>query len=122
MKGDKFKAVVTVKTRQKGWPDFYVKTDRAIYEYTGQAFLERRSHPKSRDVSAPTSYRDKTIQDVRSDGESAVILLEGGDKVIFDLVHDPFGPTIQTSSAVRFQSYRESRSWQEEFDEMDSYF
>jgi hypothetical protein len=120
MKGEKINGIVAVSTKEEGWPIYFLVTDCAVYEYMGQTFLERDNCMSGHDVFLPNSYGKKAIKDVRSDGESVVILLEDGDKVIFELDHDPFGSCIKSYSTVRFQSSEESLSWQSEFDEMDS--
>gem|GEM_PF-3815768 len=62
------------------------------------------------------------IVEVLGDGESAVIVLENGNKVIFDLVHDPFGEEIVSSRVVRFLSEEESLSWADELSQMEPLF
>jgi len=122
VKGERLAAVVESPTNEEGWPDYWVVTNRGFYEYVGQGFLKRDGSPAGCSIAVPPEFQGMEIVEVLGDGESAVIVQENGNKVIFDLVHDPFGEEIVSSRVVRFLSEEESLSWADELSQMEPLF
>jgi hypothetical protein len=122
MKGEKLRDVIEVTAEPPGWPTYYVVTDSGLYEYTGQTFEKRNTSPEGHSVEAISECFNRVILEVRGDGESAVILLDSLDMIVFDLAPDPFGPEPQSWPTVRFCSAAAGRSWKDEYDEMNLLF
>lgn len=119
MKGEIFREVIEVSAKPPEWPAYFVITDGGVYEYTGQLFAKRMTVPKGRSVKGFSEGVNKVIREVRGDGESAVILLDSMDMIVFDLIHDPFGPKAESWPVVRFSHAAESASWKEEYEQMN---
>lgn len=122
MKGEKLRDLIEVITEPSGWPTYYVVTDSGLYEYTGQTFEKRNTFPEGRSVETMHDSFNKVILEVRGDGESAVILLDSMDMIVFDLAHKLLGNDVQTWPTVRLCSAAEGRSWKDEYEEMDILF
>lgn len=105
--------------RPDAWPTHYVVTDKGPYEYTGQAFVKSPLPTTSLAVGAPEAYLGRIITDIRGDGESAVVQLEGGDLIVFELLHAPFGTTVESHPTLRFVSADEAAEWRDDYDSMD---
>jgi hypothetical protein len=100
------------------WPVHYVVTDAGAYEYTGQEFVA--AVPGEDATAVPLGgCGGGVIRDVRGDGESAVIVLESGDVVVFELQHDMSGPEPQAWPVVRCSPAAEAATWRRELDDMD---
>lgn len=119
MKGEKFREVIEVPAKPREWPTHYVITDGGVYEYTGQLFAKVKTAPKGVPVKGLADGVNKVIREVRGDGETAVILLESMDIIVFELIQDPFGPEIESWPGVRFSRAAEAASWKDEYEEMD---
>ncbi len=119
MKGEKITDVIEVKGKSDEWPTYYVRTSVGVYEYTGQSFVARSGAPEGRSVEGLGEALNKSIREVRGDGESAVILLDSMDLVVFGIRHDPFGSEFQSWPTVRFCSAADSLSWKDEYDQME---
>ena len=102
------------------WATFYVVTDNHCYEYTGQSFIASPLPATAATLELPSDYAGTTIEDVRGDGESAVLRLDNGGLIVFELGHDPFGGQVESYPRVRFVSRDEAKTWQSEYDDMDS--
>ena len=122
MKAERLLDVIEVAAQPPDWPSHYVLTEAGVYEYTGEAFARRDTIPKGRSVQTLAEGFKRVVQEARGDGESAVILLDSGDAIVFDLQHDPFGPEVQTWPCVRLCPAAEFRSWKDEYEEMDLLF
>ena len=123
MKGEKLKDVIEVEAKPPGWPSYYIVTDSDVYEYTGRAFVKRNSiPPQGHSVQALSACLNHAIKEVRGDGESAVILLDSMDLIVFDLMHDLSGPEPQSWPRVRCCSAATGLSWKDEYEEMDLLF
>lgn len=122
MKGEKLRDVIEVRFEPPSWPSYYVVTDSGLYEYMGQTFEKRNTILEGHSVQALSECFNRVIQEVRGDGESAVILLDSMDMIVFDLEHDLFGTEPQSWPTVRFCSAAAGRSWKDEYEEMDLLF
>lgn len=100
------------------WPSYYVVTDEAIYEYTGQTFLKRNEVPDGKSVEEVSEARAERVAELRGDGETSAIILERGDAIVFDLVFDPFGATVTSSPKVRYCSAEDIQAWVNDLDVM----
>ena len=85
MKGEKLRDVIEVRVEPPGWPTYYVVTDSSIHEYTGQTFERRSIRPEGHSVHGISKCLNREIVEVRGDGESAVILMDTMDMIVFDL-------------------------------------
>ena len=119
MKGERFRGVIEVASVPPKWPSHYVVTDGGVYEYTWQQFGKRAVAPEGRPVQGLDEAVNMTIREVRGDGESAAILLDDGDMIVFDLVLDPFGHEINSWPTVSFSRGAECATWKDEYDQMD---
>jgi hypothetical protein len=118
VKGEKLTDVIEVKGNSDEWPTYYVRTSVGVYEYTGQSFVARASAPEGRSVDGLSEALNKSICEVRGDGESAVILLDSMDLVVFSIRHDPFGSEVRSWPNVSFCSAADSLPWRDEYNQM----
>ena len=119
MKGEKLRDVIEVEAEPPEWPSYYVLTDAGVYQYTGQFFVKQATAPKGRPVQGLNEGLQKVIREVRGDGESAAILLDSMDVIVFDLEQDPFGSELRSWPVVKFCPAAKAISWKEEYEQMD---
>jgi len=119
MKGEIFREVIEVPAKPPEWPAHYVITDEGVYEYTGQYFDKLMTVPDGHPVKGLVKGVNKVIREVRGNGETAAILLDSMDMIVFELSHDIFGTDIESWPVVRFSHVAESASWKEEYNQMD---
>jgi hypothetical protein len=112
MRGERFREVIEVPAEPHDWPSYYVITDQGIYEYTGQVFTARTKAPEGLSVPGLTEGFDKVINEVRGDGETAVLLLDSMDMIVFGLKHDPFGSEFRSWPTVTFSPAASSNAWE----------
>jgi hypothetical protein len=122
MKSETLRDVIKVEAGLPVWPSYYVVTNAGLYEYTGQTFQRRNEIPEGQSVPGLSECFNKVIQEVRGDGESAVILLDSRDVVVFDLQPNPFGSEHESWPTVRCFSAASASSWAHEYEEMDLLF
>jgi hypothetical protein len=100
------------------WPTYYVVTGVGCYELAGEAFVSCKLPKGAVSLPFPPQYSGREIRGVRGDGESAVICIDGGDLIVFDLAHNPFGGSVESHPEVRFVSSEQARAWTNELDAM----
>jgi len=122
MRKEKLKDIIEIKSKPGQWPYFYVVTDKNIYEFTGQTFVKSDVLPLGQSIPIIKEYVGQMIVEVKGDGESTIISLENGDKVSFELTHDPFGSEIESWPIVRLYTKKEAEQWINEYKEMDTLF
>src|SRR5258705_12398651 len=120
MRGERLKDVRELASPTAGdWPSYFVVTESGTYEYTGQSFIKRTHAIGGKPVQGLSPCRDARIRDVRGDGESAVILLDGMGVIVFDLQHDPFGSEPKSWPQVRCLSAGDANTWKDESERME---
>ena len=78
MTGERLLEVYSVETRQSGWPDYFVQTDKGVYLYTGSAFSRHDILPPGSESPLPEHWKRQEITRVFGDGETTIILLSNG--------------------------------------------
>lgn len=119
MIGETVQEVLTVPgAKRDEWPDFYVVTNRCAYHYTCDAFTRVERVPPGQSLVIPAV--DKSVSGVFGDGEAAVIVLSGGDAIVFGLDHDPQDACSWPS--VDFEPGEKFRIWSKALADMEKWF